>query len=76
MAERTPLYLDFEAGQILEFGGSDTMPAGNSFLLPVDYIIARANNVDPATDIGYGSWASIGTQVIGAVTVYYFQRTD
>lgn len=76
MAERIPLYLDFESGHISEFGGSDTLPEANAMALPVGAVLGMDTNTNPADYIGYGTWANIGNQVIGAVTVYYFQRTD
>lgn len=76
MAERVPLYLDFETGNVEEFGASDTLPEANAMALPVGAVLPMDSNTNPAAGLGYGSWASIGTQVIGAVTVYYFQRQD
>ena len=74
MASRIPLYVDFEAGQIVAFADNDTMPVGNQFQFPVGYVVSNTTNTDPNTDLGYGAWDYVGSQTIGAATVYYYER--
>ena len=74
MASRIPLYLDFLEGNVLPFDAGDTMPVGNQFQFPVGYVVSNTTNTDPNTDLGYGAWDYLGSQTIGAATVYYYER--
>lgn len=71
MAERLLYYLDFEAG---EFKPLDEGDVATNLQLPLGYVVANTSNTDPATELGYGYWLSLGSQTIGATTVYYFER--
>lgn len=76
MAERTPVYLDFANGELTEFGDSDTIsPSRVSGSLPVNNVIMNTDNVNPALNLGYGTWTSLGSATVGVTTVYYFKRT-
>lgn len=75
MAVRTVTYLDFAAGEIKSFETGDTIsPEVVGGIYPVGYVVMNTTNTDPATELGFGTWTMIGTQVIGAVTVYYFEN--
>lgn len=74
MAERIPMYLDFEEGRMTAIPSTDTIPASN-FQLPIGYVVSNTTNTDPATELGYGYWVSLGSQTIGATTVYYFENS-
>lgn len=65
------LRLDFENGEVVEIGEDE--PIEN--VLPVGFVVARTANTDPSEELG-GTWALLGSQVIGATTVYYFERTS
>ncbi len=73
MEQRTPIYLDFEAGEIKQFDEFDVLP--NSVVqLPIGYVLSNTTNTNPYDDLGYGNWVLLGTVVIGATTVYYFEN--
>jgi hypothetical protein len=73
MAERELRYLDFEAGELKPFETGDSISL-SVVQLPIGYVVSNTTNTDPATELGYGNWDAIGTQTIGAVTVYYFEN--
>ena len=75
MAEKTPVYLDFANGQIVEFSETDFIPAANVELVPTGFVVTRTLNVNPS-DLGYGTWDYLGSAVIGVTTVYYFVRIE
>jgi len=74
MATRTPVYLDFAEGRMIEVPSTDTIPTSN-VQLPIGYVVANTTNTDPATELGYGYWVSLGSQTIGATTVYYYENS-
>ena len=79
MAERTPIYLDFAEGKVVELASSDTIPVSNiptGYIHAVNNVIMNTTNINPSGTLGYGSWTSLGSGTIGATTVYYFERTD
>lgn len=74
MATRRIVYLDFPNGHIVEADAGDTIDSMNE--LPVGFVLTKTTHTDPAGDLGYGVWTELGNQVIGATTVYYYERTD
>lgn len=72
--ERVPTYLDFTEGRITEVPSTDSLPASN-VQLPIGYVVMNTTNTDPADDLGYGYWVSLGSQTIGATTVYYYENS-
>lgn len=74
MAERIPMYLDFEAGELVEVASTDSLPVSN-IQLPISYVYSTTKNADPALDLGYGYWNYLGSQTIGSTTVYYYENS-
>ena len=72
MADRIPTYIDFESGEIKEVASADSLPKSN-IQLPETYVVMNTTNVNPATDLGYGSWNLLGSTTIGSTTVYYYE---
>ena len=76
MAERVATYLDFENGNLVEMAEDDTIPTKNlANVIPANYVVMNTTNTDPFDDYGFGSWTYLGSQTIGATTVYYYQNT-
>ena len=72
MAERIPTYIDFASGELVNVATADTLPLSN-VQLPIGYVVSNTTNTDPATELGYGNWTALGSQTIGATTVYYYE---
>ncbi len=72
MAEKIPTYIDFESGEIKEVASTDSLPKSN-IQLPEAYVVMNTTNVNPATDLGYGSWNLLGSTTIGSTMVYFFE---
>lgn len=75
MAVRTVTYLDFAAGEIKSFEEGDTIaPSVVQGTVPANYVVMNTTNTDPAIDLGWGTWSYLGSQVIGAATIYYYEN--
>lgn len=71
MAERTLYYLDFDAGEFKPLEDGDV---ATNLQVPIGYVVMNTTNTDPATELGYGTWSALGSNTIGATTVYYFEN--
>jgi hypothetical protein len=65
--------MDFSEGSIREIETGNQIDVG---AWPIGSVFAYMSNTDPATTLGFGVWAAVGTLTIGVSTVYFFYRTD
>jgi hypothetical protein len=47
----------------------------HTLLWPVNSIYTNMSNVDPGTELGFGTWVSLGTLTIGTTVTYHWKRT-
>lgn len=52
----------------------DTGSAGQAFQFPVNYVIINTSGTNPATELGYGTWARVWENQLPAV-VFAWKRT-
>lgn len=68
-----PVYLDFASGTLLPVNAASSDIIIGVF--PTNYVVMNTDNSDPGVYLGYGTWVSLGSSVIGVTTIYYYKRT-